>query len=107
MTNIIFFMTVRKKASFEAESSSKNDSVEAMNEGQSTKIHVKQMLFPPFPPVAKPKEKHALHDKDKDLATNDFDSSYEPVIDIICSMIFVLPIGYDTTTEVTEEEDNG
>lgn len=78
-----------------------------MNEGQSTKRIVKQRLFLPFPPMAKSKEKEATHDQDEDMATRDFDYSSEPELDIICNMIYVLPIEYDTIIEVIEEEDNG
>lgn len=42
---------------------------------------------------------------DKEMASNEFDSGSEDDLDIICNMIFVVPLEYNTITEVTEEED--
>lgn len=42
---------------------------------------------------------------DEKMANNDFDSRSEGELDIICNMIFVLPMEYDTITKVTKEED--
>lgn len=39
------------------------------------------------------------------MANNDFDFGSERELDVICNMISVLPLEYDTITEVTEEED--
>lgn len=39
------------------------------------------------------------------MATNNFDSGLEGELDIICNMIYVLLVEYDTVTEVIEEED--
>lgn len=68
---------------------------------------MKHILVSPFPPVEKSKEKKATHDQDEDLAIDDFNSGSEPKLDIICNMISILPIEYDTTTKENKEEGNG
>lgn len=42
--------------------------------------------------------------EDDDMETNNFDSGSEPKLDIICNMISMLPLEYDTITTVFEEE---
>lgn len=39
------------------------------------------------------------------MASNDFDSGLKDDMDIICNVIFMLPLEYDTITKVTKEED--
>lgn len=96
----------KNKVAFEDESSIKNGSVQATDEGQLTKRHVRQRLCPPLPPVMKPEEKQATHDQNEDMTIDDFDSGSEPKIYKICYIISMLPFEYDTFTKVTKEEDN-
>lgn len=39
------------------------------------------------------------------MVSNDFHSGSEDDLDIICNMIFVLQLEYDTFIELTKEED--
>lgn len=48
--------------------------------------------------MVKPKEKHAMLNQNEDMVTSDFDFGSEPDLDIICNMISILPIEYDTVT---------
>lgn len=68
---------------------------------------MEHILLSPLPRVEKSKEKKATHDQDEDLIIDDFDSGSEPELDIICNMISILPIEYDTTTTENKEEGNG
>lgn len=47
-----------------------------------------------------------MKNKDDDMLTDDFDSGLEGELDIICNMIFVLPIEFDQINEVIKEEDD-
>lgn len=58
---------------------------------------VKQSLFPPLPPVMENKPKISVG-SDEEMTSNDFDSGSEDELDIICNMIPVLPLDYDTIT---------
>lgn len=42
---------------------------------------------------------------DVEMVSNDFDFGLEGELDIICNMIFVMQLEYDTFIEVTEMED--
>lgn len=44
--------------------------------------------------------------EDDDMHTDNFDSGLKGELDIICNIVFVLPIEFDQITEVTEEEDD-
>lgn len=99
--------TTRKNDSFEVKSSSKSGSILDMNEVQSTKRHMKHRLFPPSPHMAKFKKEQATHDLDEDMTTDNFNFGSEPELDIICNMIYMLPIEHDSVIEVTKDEDSG
>lgn len=85
-----------KKASFEAESASKSRSIQATNKGHATRKHVNQRLFPPLRLAAENEELKAKIGEDEEMESNDFDSGSEHGLDILCNMIFVLPLKYDT-----------
>lgn len=56
-----------------------------------------------MPPLSQIKEEKATKDKmgeDIDMNTYNFDPGYEPQLDIICIIISVLPVEYDTVMEV-------
>lgn len=42
--------------------------------------------------------------EDVDMEIDKFNLGSEPKLDIICNMIFVFPLEYDTVTKVSEEE---
>lgn len=42
--------------------------------------------------------------EDIDIEIDNFDLGSKPELDIICNMIFLLPLEYDTVIEVIEEE---
>lgn len=48
-----------------------------------------------------------MHNEDDDILTGNFDYGSEGELDIICNMIFVIPIEFDQITKVTEDEDDG
>lgn len=75
-----------------------------MTDEQKAKKPVKQMLFPPLPQVVENKPKVSVG-SDEEMTSNDFDYESEDELDIICNMIPVLPLEYDTIVEATEEED--
>lgn len=54
--------------------------------------------------MSKLKGKYVVHNEDEDMLTNNFDSSLEDELDIICNMITILPIEYDSVTEVAKED---
>lgn len=60
-----------------------------------------QILFPPFQFEAK-----AMNNQDEYIYTNNFDYGTQPKLDIICNMILVLLIEYDTVIEVTGAENS-
>lgn len=47
-----------------------------------------------------------MQNKYCEMLTNNFDSRSEGELDIICNVVFLLPIEYKTLTELTEEEYN-
>lgn len=47
-----------------------------------------------------------MHDQDEDISTDNFNSDSEPELENICNMISLVPIKYDTITEVTKEEED-
>lgn len=51
------------------------------------------------------KELNTKMGEDKETTSNDFDSNSEDDLDIICNMIFMLPLEYDIISKVTEDED--
>lgn len=77
--------------------------VQATTDGQKAKKLVKQMLFPPLTQVVKNKHKVSVG-SDEEMARNDFDYGLEDELDIICNMISVLPLEYDTIIKATKEE---
>lgn len=93
-----------KKVTSEAANASKNNNVKALTDRKNEKKHVKQILFPPLPLVVENEPKVSIG-SDEEIASNDFDYGLEGELDIICNMIYVIPLEYDTVTEVTEEED--
>lgn len=87
-----------KKVTRKARSSSGSDSIQIIGKGQSSRWHVKKRLFPPLSPINKEKETKDKVVEDVDLKTDDLDSRSEPKLDIICNMISVFPLEYDTDT---------
>lgn len=63
-------------------------------------------MFPPLPTIIKPNRKDAMKNEEDDMLTDNFNHGSESGLDIICNMISILPIEYDQTTEVMEEEDD-
>lgn len=57
-----------------------------------------ERLFPPFPTIFKPNGKDAIQNEDDDMLTDNFDYGSEGEPDILCNMIFALPIEYDQIT---------
>lgn len=60
--------------------------------------------FPSFPLVAKNEELKAKIGVDEEIVSNDFDYGQEHDFDLICNMIYVLPLMYDTLSKVIKEE---
>lgn len=48
-----------------------------------------------------------MHKEDEDMEIGDFNSGSEDELDIICNMIYVLPIEFIQVTKVIEEDDSG
>lgn len=53
--------------------------------------------------MAKYEEAKAKMDEDEEMASDDFDSGSESGLSVICNMIYVLSLEYDTVIEVFEE----
>lgn len=54
--------------------------------------------------MAKNGKPKAIICEDEEMASNDFESGLEHELDIICNMIYMLLLEYDTVTKVTEDE---
>lgn len=94
----------KQKATSESGSVSKKNNVQALADRQKAKNPVKQRLFPPLPLVVENEPKVSIGSYEE-MDGNDFDSGPDGGLDNICNMISVLPLEYDTITEVTEEGD--
>lgn len=67
---------------------------------------MKERLFLPFPAIVKPNGKDSMQHEDNEILTDNLNSGSEGELDIICNMVFVLPIEFDHITKVTKEEDD-
>lgn len=54
--------------------------------------------------MAKNEELKAKIGVDEEMVSNDFDYGSEHDFDLICNMIYVLPLMYDTLSKLIEEE---
>lgn len=54
--------------------------------------------------MVKPNGKDLMSCKDDEMLTDNFDSRSEGKLDIICNIVFVLPIEYETVIGVEKEE---
>lgn len=59
---------------------------------------VKEIFFSPFPTIGQLKGKDVVQNEYEDMLISNFDSGSECELDIICNMILILLIEYDSMT---------
>lgn len=65
---------------------------------------MKDMNFTLLPAIVKPNGKEYLLKEDDEMLIEIFDSGSENNFDVICNVVSMLPIEYNTITKVKEEE---
>lgn len=93
------------KATFEVVESSTNNKASAATISKVSKRPVKQIIFPALPPVVKNSPntcKDSILQVDDEMVIDNFDFGSEVGFNIICNVVFVLPIEFDCVTEVTK-----
>lgn len=56
---------------------------------------MKEILFPSFPPVLKPKGRNFMPTEDDKMLYDNVDYMSEDELDILCNVVFILPIEFD------------
>lgn len=97
----------KKKVAMEAVESSNNGKSPTLIEDQMEKKPMRERIFPPFLVMVKPNDKDPFPNEDNEMLTDNFDCGLENDFYFISNVIYILPIEFDRTTEVTKEEDNG
>lgn len=67
---------------------------------------MRDIVFPLFPAIVKPNGKDPLSNEDVKMLTENFDSGSENDFDVICNVVYDLPVEFNRITEVTKGEDN-
>lgn len=62
---------------------------------------MRERNFPPLPAKFKPNGKDPLENEDEKMLADNFKSRLENDFNVICNVVYVLPIEFDVITKVT------